>query len=75
MEFLYALNEEYYALNLVEPYETPDQMFFQFHFEKFHSPLFGDVRQNVEVDYWALDEFYALEEAFPGVTVEECKKE
>ena len=74
-EILYSLHEERFALVVADPDDAPEDMYYDFYFEKFNSPQLGDLRNEVMVDHWVLGEFLSIELAFPDVTVEQLTAE
>ena len=74
-EILYSLHEERFALAVAGPEDVPGSMGYDFYFEKFNSPQLGDLRNEVMVDHWVLGDFLTIEEAFPGLTVEQLTEQ
>lgn len=69
-EFLYSLDEEYFALAVADASSAPEEIQFDFYWEKFDSPLM-DFRDIVDRDVWVVGDFLPFEEAFPEISVDE----
>jgi len=72
-QFLFSLEEEYFALVAAEPGVAPDKIHFAFYDEGIQSPLLPiDWR---DLDVWVVGDFHPVEEAFPDVTLTDCIRE
>lgn len=72
-QFLFSLEEEYFALVAAEPGVAPDKIHFAFYDEGIQSPLLPiDWR---DLDVWVIGDFLPVEDAFPDVTPADCIRE